>query len=275
MLPRLDRILTLSVGRPLTALLSNTPEASVPILMYHSVSEYTGPPCHPYYRTDTHPSMFRAQMEALHAAGWRTADLDAVDSAAGARRFVITFDDGYEDFYHSAFPVLQSFGYTATMFLPAAYIGESNLEFDGRRCLSWTQVRQLQGMGISFGSHTVTHPKLTQLPAEGLRREVEDSKASIEHHTGKTVAAFSYPYAYPEQDRPFRRRLDDLLERAGYTLGVSTMIGRVSARSERYGLPRLPVNTLDDPPLLGAKLAGEYDWIHAFQSLSKRLRAVS
>ena len=65
---------------------------------------------------------------------------------------VLTFDDGYRDFYTDAFPILASFGYTATVYLPTQHIGEDTLAFNGTACLTWNQVRELEKAGIEFGS---------------------------------------------------------------------------------------------------------------------------
>ncbi len=61
----------------------------------------------------------------------------------------------------------------------------------------------------------------------------------------------------------------DVLENQGFENGVSTIIGRASKHSNQYYLPRLPVNSWDDPSLLRAKLEGGYDWLHWPQWLFK------
>jgi hypothetical protein len=97
------------------------------------------------------------------------------------------------------------------------------------------------------------------------------SKEIIEQKLGAAVTSFSYPFAFPEEDRDFTRFLSDALENHGFENGVSTIIGRARPGSNRFQLPRLPANSWDDPPLLRAKLEGGYDWLHWPQRFYKFL----
>jgi peptidoglycan/xylan/chitin deacetylase (PgdA/CDA1 family) len=185
------------------------------------------------------------------------------------RSVVVTFDDGFQDIYTEAFPALQQLGFTATVFLPTAYIGGPTREFKGTRCLTWSEAKEMHKAGIDFGSHTVTHPQLTSLDAESVQREVRSSKDTIEDKLGARVVSFSYPFAFPEADAAFRLRLRGMLLEADYKNGVSTMIGTASPSSDRLFLERLPVNWADDLRLFDSKLQGAYDWLHGLQRLKK------
>jgi peptidoglycan/xylan/chitin deacetylase (PgdA/CDA1 family) len=186
---------------------------------------------------------------------------------------VITFDDGYRDFYHQAFPILNQFGFSATVFLPTAYIAENPASFKGTNCLTWTEVRQLSKHGILFGSHTVTHPQLWELSRAAVNQELANSKKTIEEKLGCAVESFAYPYAFPQADTDFTRMLRDSLRQAGYENGVCTIVGRANRKSEPFFLERLPVNCCDDAALFAAKLTGAYDWISGFQYVSKMVKA--
>ena len=271
---RLDRLVTLYVARPLRRLAS-LDKLCVPILMYHSIAGEDETATRAYYRTATQPRVFAAQMAALDNAGYSVISLgEAVrrleeGSPAIAGSVAITFDDGYRNFYTDAFPILQHYGFTASMFLPTAHIGESCLRFKGKECLSWSEVRELQRHGFSFGSHTVSHPQLYDLTALAIREEVTVSKQTIEQRLGCAAESFAYPYAFPETDAGFKVRLRGLLCEAGYKYGVCTSLGRPRPGADPLFLKRLPVNSCDDESLFSAKLSGAYDWLAGPQRMVK------
>ena len=271
---RPDRIATLYFFHPLRRLLGRT-AAGIPILMYHSISDGPELRRNAYFHTRTSPRVFRDHLSLLAREGYKTIGLaEAVrklKQSAGTdeKLVVLTFDDGFADFYTEAFPALSAFGYTATMFLPTAYIDAPG-QFNGTTCLTWSQVRELHAAGIEFGSHTATHPQLTTLPAQDIEREIVSSKREIEDRLGEPVASFSYPYKFPEPDRTFRRGLRDTLMRAGYENGVTTIVGTADSVSDPLFLERIPVNSSDDNAFFGAKLQRGYDWVHGLQLAYKR-----
>jgi peptidoglycan/xylan/chitin deacetylase (PgdA/CDA1 family) len=270
---RIDRLTTLYVVDPILRRTS-IGTTSISILMYHSIADEDETGVRPYYRTATTPEVFAVQMENLHRAGFSVVGLaEAIrlcaEPEAKKSSVVITFDDGFRNFYTSAFPVLNRYGFSATMFLPTAHIGDTTLSFKGKECLSWSEVRELQKHGISFGSHTVTHPQLHDCAAQCIKQEIVSSKQTIEQKLGCAIQSFSYPYAFPETDNDFKARLREELRQAGYENGVCTTVGRPSPASDPFFLKRLPVNSDDDPQLFLAKLAGSYDWLAKPQYLVK------
>jgi peptidoglycan/xylan/chitin deacetylase (PgdA/CDA1 family) len=246
--------------------------------MYHSVAEEDEAGVRPYFRTATAPLTFRAQMQCLFENEYRTCTLpqalNMLSSPAGTsdKYAVITFDDGYQNFESHAFPALAQFGFTATVFLATAFVGDNTArQFKGRNCLTWPQVRGLLKLGIHFGSHTETHPQLRKLGREAIDRELTSSKKRIEDKTGCLASSFAYPYAFPQTDAGFREQMRQSLRKAGYDVGVCTTVGRAGGGSDRFFLERLPINGCDDARLLQAKLMGAYDWVGAAQSLIKTL----
>lgn len=270
---RADAFITLNLVQPLRKLFP-TKGRRVPILMYHSISdrEERG---HPYFRTVTSPGAFEWQMRYLHENGYVAVRIgEALEYLDGRRELqgqpvVITFDDGYADFQSAAYPVLARYGFTAIVYLPTAFIGETGGRFKDCACLTWNQVRELHGLGIEFGSHTVNHPKLVELPAKAVEEEVRQSKEMIEQEIGAAVTSFAYPYAFPETKRYFTAMLRGMLKGAGYESGTCTVIGVASEWDDGLFLKRLPINGLDDGSLMGAKLGGGYDWLGGLQYAKK------
>ena len=303
---RFDRLITLGAVSPVRRALDRLPafglrrspvDPRLPILMYHSISDDAETGVAPYYRTCTTPRVFAEQMALLKAAGYQAATLseglatlsagaDARLSASpdsptfaaqsaihNSRHVVLTFDDGFRDFATTALPVLREHGFHATVFLPTAFIGETPRRFKERECLSWREVDELHHAGIEIGSHTVTHPKLTDLSWPKIEAELRESKLAIEARLSFTVRTFSYPYAYPQMDRVYVARFRQLLHDAGYEACVTTEIGTARSGDDVLGLKRIPVNSGDDGALFRAKLEGAYDWLHFSQRLIKRFHA--
>jgi peptidoglycan/xylan/chitin deacetylase (PgdA/CDA1 family) len=278
---RLDRFAALYLFAPLHWGSRRLDQSSVPILMYHSISHGDDSSVHPYYRIQTTPEVFAQHMAFLRNHGYRAVNLQqAVDILRGectgtGKPAVLTFDDGYADFYRVAFPVLAQYGFTATVYLPTAFISNAPMSFRGREFLTWNEVRELQAYGIGFGSHTVTHPQLQLLSRAEVRRELHDSRVTIEDSVGTSVSSFAYPFAFPQAHVSFCRFLRETLEACGYQSGVCTTIGTASTSDDVFFLPRLPVNSADDQALFDAKLEGGYDWLGKIQAGFKRAKRVS
>ena len=273
-MPRFDRLVSIYLSHPLARLLGSQDRSRVPILMYHSISDNLFGMSHPYFHINTLPEVFSQQMRWLRNAGYRSIDLKQACTGLEAgtdlsKTIVITFDDGYRDFYTDALPILKQCGFTATLFLATDRIHNAPARIEGADYLTWSDLRELHAEGIRFGSHTVSHPDLRSLGPEQIEYELGHSKEVLEEQLGVSIDAFSYPFGFPEEDKNFTRFLEDVLSNLGFDYGVSTILGRASRRSNRFFLPRLPVNSCDDPSLFRAKLEGGYDWLHWPQLLKK------
>jgi peptidoglycan/xylan/chitin deacetylase (PgdA/CDA1 family) len=246
--------------------------------MYHSISEDPEMGISSYHRVCTSPTRFAEQMERLARTGWRGTSLrEGLDLLKGnpvddPRCVAITFDDGFRDFYSHAFPILQQHQFSATMYLPTAYISNSRLTFKSRECMTWTEVKELHRKRIEFGSHSVNHPVLHGLPWSEIESELSVSKAHIEQEIGEKVESFGYPYAFPQEDHVFVATVSDILQELGYQNSVTTVVGRAERSGAPFLLPRLPVNDCDDGELLAAKLEGAYDWMSVAQCWYRTLR---
>lgn len=274
---RLDRLLTLNFFQPLGL---GRAKNRLPILMYHSISDEPENEVSPYYRTATSPKLFAAHLACLRTAGYEVLGLQAGlekfqrQNLAGAKLAVITFDDGYRDFYTAALPVLRQHNFGATVFLPTAFIGQERRSFKGRECMTWDEVREAQSAGIEFGSHTVNHPKLYELDLPRLRAELCESRTTLERELGRPVRSFAYPYAFPSADRAFVKVFVETLKETGYACNVTTKIGLAARHDDPFTLKRLPVNSADDEALFRAKLAGAYDWLAWPQETFKTLKGL-
>jgi len=214
----------------------------LPILMYHRVAP-DGSPALARYRVT--PEAFEAQLRYLCEAGFHSVRLDDWRAAMEVRRPLpgraihITFDDGYRDFLTNAWPLLEHYGFSATVFLVADRIGQSSSWDRGYGAefplLGWSEIHQLAGEGVEFGSHSASHPFLTALALEDLVREGAHSRALLECGLGVPVRAFAYPYGDVDQT------VQHLVGACGYVFGLSCESRLSSFHDSLLALPRLEI----------------------------------
>ena len=213
----------------------------VPILMYHQIAQ----PPETTSRLAVSPDAFAAQLAHLDGEGFKTvtaAELAAV-LAGGAgplpdRAVVLTFDDGYEDFHSRAMPLLDRYGFTATLFVTTGWVQNAGPLPAGRRpgrMLSWGQIAEAAQAGIEVAAHSRLHPQLDQLPGRLLREELYSSKAQLEDKLGSPAAGLAYPFGYSSS------RVRQVARDLGhdYACAVSNVI--MSPRPDLLALPRLTV----------------------------------
>ena len=173
----------------------------LPILMYHRIVDEIDSP-DPYYVKVT-TKEFDSQMRSLRDQGYQSVTLDELPDLARshsrvAKPVVITFDDGYEDTYSHALPVLRKYGYGATVLLVADQVGKANT-WDGEKVeaaplLNKRQIEELGRHQIGVGSHSLTHQALTDLDSTRALNEIAGSKSALEDMLGREVTTFAYPY---------------------------------------------------------------------------------
>ena len=231
------------------------------ILMYHRVDEVKGD------RLVVSPKAFLEQMEWLRRRQIRVVDLETLVESLhhpqkGDNQLAITFDDGYEDNYRYAWPILRSFGYTATLFIPAMLIGTQyqipaqRVGATPGRLMSWEQLEEMAAGGIMVGAHGLTHKQLTQLSLGQVRAEVSDSKKMIEERTGRPVDWFCYP------NGAFSYDVVRLVQWAGYHGACSIRPGSNTFKTHRFALRRTEISAEDTLITFQRKLAGAYDLWH-------------
>jgi peptidoglycan/xylan/chitin deacetylase (PgdA/CDA1 family) len=191
---------------------------------------------------------------------------DFLDGKIPPKTVAITFDDGYKDFLEHAFPVLEEFNFPSTQFIATGWVGKA---FNGRTCLGWEDIRDLSRKNVTFGSHTATHPKLHGMPDIEIEKEVAVSKFEIESRLGIPISTFAYPYAFPQEDFAFVKRMDAILRNVKFRVGVTTRIGRHTPSENPLFVRRVPANTHDDADFFQAKLEGGYDWLSSIQYVKR------
>jgi peptidoglycan/xylan/chitin deacetylase (PgdA/CDA1 family)/glycosyltransferase involved in cell wall biosynthesis len=217
-----------------------------PILMYHAFSKPGEPPSR--YVLPKH--RFAQQMAWLKLLGYHVISLEEYlryrrdGGLIPIRSVVVTVDDGYADTYSVAYPILQRYGFPATIFLVSGYVGEAN-HWDepgllrGRRLMSWIEVREMLRGGMNFGAHTRTHPMLTAVSPDRARAEIAGSRAELEQEIGQPILLFSYPHG--EYDATTRA----IVENAGYSGACSVHTGMNTLATPEFELRRTEVYGTD------------------------------
>lgn len=239
--------------------------------MYHRLAEPSGDDPRTR-RLCTPPARFTDHLRWLAEAGWTATSVTGALASTAPRVCAVTFDDGFRDVHTLAAPALAAHGFQATFYLPTSFISNTRQPFQGHDCLTWHEVRELHAAGHEIGSHTVTHPRLSEFDWALVRRELAASKAVLEDELAAPVAGFSFPFGFPQAERTFIHGLALLLRACGYGHGVTTVIGRATRGDDPLLLPRLPIDGDDDRALFLAKLEGRYDWMGRPQLWSKQLR---
>jgi peptidoglycan/xylan/chitin deacetylase (PgdA/CDA1 family) len=150
------------------------------------------------------PDHFGMHMAFLKKAGYLAVSFKGLKGAfedTENKHVLISFDDGYEDNYSLALPILREYGYRATFFLTSDFMSASNLKRSGhtapdwtRSYLSYSQIKKMKDAGMDFGCHAKTHRRLDRMSEPEVKEEIELSKSSLEDKLGFRLDSFSYPY---------------------------------------------------------------------------------
>ncbi|MBF0486081.1 MAG: polysaccharide deacetylase family protein [Candidatus Omnitrophica bacterium] len=221
---------------------------AVPVIMYHSIAVASDEPLN-----NVRPQIFARQMAYLKRHGYKVLSLD--EYANGIREgklfphnsVVITFDDGFEDNYTNAWPILKKYGFPATIFVPTDSVGRS-----GR--LTWAEVKEMSLNGITMGSHLKSEVYLPSVPVEVQRQELWESKKVLEANLGRPVLYLAYPVG------GFTDGVKGLVQDAGYKIAFTTNRGNDSSKKhDTYALKRIRLKDTDTSPDLWLKLSGYYN----------------
>ena len=222
--------------------LERTPR-NILVLGYHGISPDWDDPL-----TVT-PSALAKGLESLLARGWvgKTFTAAACDGSAD-RALAVTFDDAYHSVIAHAYPVLERLGIPGTVFVPTAYSDRRDLLTFGTlgrwlgtpwqeelRCMGWDELRRLRSAGWEIGSHTETHPRLSQLDDEALAGELRGSKQRCEDELEVPCTSLAYPFS------DVTPRVARAAEDAGYTVAATVEPGLSRAPTSRFEWPRVGV----------------------------------
>ena len=206
----------------------------IPILMYHAV-HVMDPSEASNANLIVDPDLFEAQIKALSKAGYyfltpEEAYKAFTENALPAKKVVwLTFDDGNEDFYTIAYPILKKYKAKATNNVITGFVKKGNA---GN--LTVKQMKEMMAHGMSFQSHTVNHPDLSATDKATQKVELTDSIDFLENKLNTKVNTIAYP-----SGRYNQTTLD--LAKKTYKLGLTTNEGLASAKDGLLSLNRVRI----------------------------------
>jgi len=220
---------------PTTAPIILGNQLRVPMLMYHYIGNNPDPRDKQRDSLSVSPDKFEEQMVYLASNGYSTTNLDTLYSSLKKvttlpnKTIILTFDDGYIDFYHNAYPVLRRLNFQATVFIPTGLMNQGPY-------LNWSQIQEMKASGlISFQAHTVKHVYLPSLSDENALFELRESKKVLESYIGSAVNFLAYPFGATND------RIINLTKQAGFTGAIGTWPNYIQAEGYIYNMPRLRV----------------------------------
>lgn len=238
------------------------------ILTYHSIDPSRSP-------ISLDEPAFRRHVEFLRSGRVRVVPLEHILAAPPEHDAVaLTFDDGFANFETQAWPLLRDAGLPVTLFVASQRVGADNA-WEGAPApgiptlplLGWGALRRMAGEGLSIGSHSRRHPRLTRAGDAQLADELEGSAAELERELGARPTSFCYPYGDVDgRVAAAARRL--------YARACTTELALLGPAPEPMLLPRLDAYYYRSPGRLeawGSRTFRAHLW---WRSRARRIRAI-
>ncbi len=207
---------------------SSTSVLRVPVMIYHSVRPHVSESSlQDAY--DITPELLAQEIEFLKVNGYtciRFSDLVAAmdgTTTLPAKPVILSFDDGWENQYVYAFPILKKYKVPGTFFIYTNPVGRNP------HWMTWSQIVEMDRAGMEIGGHSRTHPYLTKIIDNHLLdKEIAEPKAIIEAHIGHPIYAFAYPFGF------YNARVVAAVKRAGYVVARNVFNGVWQDAAHRY-----------------------------------------
>ncbi len=206
---------------PITSVMKTV---QVPIMMYHHISDAPPHDLLTLSLTVT-PTIFSRQLDYLKAKGYHTITFNQLFSALyyggplPSKPIILTFDDGYEDAYQFAYPILKAHGFSGMFYIISGKVG-----WQGQ--MTWNQLREMVANGMQMGSHTIHHVDMglvLRYSLEQAQQELQVSQATLQQNLHIAIQQFCYPSGEPFKHGTLalRQQIVALLAADGY-IGATT-----------------------------------------------------
>jgi len=213
--------------------------ASYSVLVYHRFAGELKPG---QERIDISPRRFRRQLRVLRLLGFQPLGVERIlafhrgEAEIPRRAFAITADDAIAD---SVEPLRRAAGWSPQLFVPTAELGAAAHWIGGEPVATWAEVEELAAAGVSIGSHTRHHQRLSELPEAVREVELAGSLAELRERLPQAPAVIAYPNGDHDD------AVCEATRAAGYELGFTTEKGRNCAGTDPYRLRRVSIHGAD------------------------------
>lgn len=231
-----------------------------PILMYHSVAKM--PRGTQMRGLHVNPNRFKFQMMLLKILGYRGVSINelylSLKNKTNEKVVGLSFDDGYKNNYENVLPILEKYGFTATIYLVSKNIGginswDTNIGLSEYELMDETEINNWIKSGMEIGSHTMNHVNLSKCSSSKAREEIYQSKIDLESKFNTEIRHFCYPYG------SFNDEVIDMVERSGYITATTTKRGRSKINENFFLLPRIQITHHTLPHLFLLKIFTKYE----------------
>ncbi|MFP4572277.1 MAG: polysaccharide deacetylase family protein [Desulfobacterales bacterium] len=192
-----------------------------------------------YPSTSVSMSQFKDHLEYLKENDYtvltlsRALDLLSSDEPVAEKTAVLTMDDAYKSVIENAVPLLEKYGYKATIFVPTSHVGGSNY-------LSWQQLAKLREKGFEIANHSHSHEYFLNHPeddiADRFEKDLERSHMLFKKHLDMTPDLYAYPFG------EYHPKIINVLKKHGYRAAAAQKSGVMHSRGNKFLLPRFPMN---------------------------------
>ena len=204
---------------------------SIPILMFHHIRDYVNPKDPINTNLSTPVADFKGEMAALKDNGYSTISFKSLlDGDIPKKSVILTFDDGYNDNFENAYPILKANNQVGTFFIISKFVNTSGF-------MTTDQLKAMARNGMEIGSHTESHLDLTTLSNEELLYQIDKSKTDLEKTLDLPIVAFCYPSG------KLNPTVESVVKNSGYNFAVTE--GYKVQSNDLYQMPRIRMNPWD------------------------------
>jgi peptidoglycan/xylan/chitin deacetylase (PgdA/CDA1 family) len=208
------------------------PCVHLPVLMYHHIQSRDAATADKQTNLTVYTDIFQSQMQYLKSKNYNVITMSDLINFfdAGtpilAKSVIITFDDGYQDFYTDAYPILSGLGLSATMFVPTGLV--QNPDY-----LTWDEISGMTS-SVLFANHTWSH-KNVQVSTSTMETEISTADTQLNDHGLDNPKVFAYPFGLETS------QAENYLNSLGYKVAFTTISGSTLCKKQRFDLPRIRI----------------------------------